>query len=95
MQINCQCHSAKVALNTNRLNFASNNLDYNKGIHTNFACNKSQSIRPHYETIMQFKNLQDILSLKISEIELSWLLYCLKQITSFSSFDELKLHRLC
>ena len=29
MLINCQCHSAKVAPNTKRLNFASNNLEYN------------------------------------------------------------------
>ena len=28
MLINCQCHSAKVAPNTYRLNFASNNLEY-------------------------------------------------------------------
>ena len=49
MLINCQCHSAKVAQNTNRLNFASNNLEYQtNGIHTNFACNKMQNMKPLY-----------------------------------------------
>ena len=30
MLTNCQCHAAKVAPNTNRHNFASNSLEYNK-----------------------------------------------------------------
>ena len=30
MRINCQCNAAKMAPNTNRHNFACNNLEYNK-----------------------------------------------------------------
>ena len=39
---------------------------------------------------MHFKKLRDILSSKISEIEFSLSLCCLKQIIFFGSFDELK-----
>ena len=42
---------------------------------------------------MHFKKIARYIELKISEIEFSLLLCCLKQ-TFFGSFDELKMHQL-
>ena len=56
MLINFQCHSAKVASNTNGQNFASKNLEYNElKASTNFAC---QSIKSHYVEIVHFKKIR-------------------------------------
>ena len=58
MLINCQRDSAKVAPNTNRLNFAGNNLEYNnlKASTLTLHVTKSQSIKPYCVQIMHFKN---------------------------------------
>ena len=65
-----------------------------EGIHTNFACNKSQSINPHHIKIMHFKKMRDI------ELENVWnrvfiIVMLFETITLFGSFDELKMHQLC
>ena len=44
---------------------------------------------------MHFQKWRDILSKKISEIEILLSLRCLKQLVFFGSFDELKMHQLC
>ena len=48
--INYQCHSAKNAPNTNRLNFAGNNLEYRKlkASTLNLHAKKLQSIKAHH-----------------------------------------------
>ena len=95
MLINCQCHAAKVAPNTNRHNFASNNLEYNKlkaPILTLQVLNlKVSNCIMNKICISKFARYVE---LKNSEIEFLRLLCCLKQIAFFGSFDELKTHQL-
>ena len=62
MLINCQCQSAKVAPNLNRVNFASNNLEYKKL--KAFTLTLMKQIAKHIATLCvnyAFQNLRDIL----------------------------------
>ena len=63
MLINCQGHSAKRARKIIRYNFAKKiKIKQTEGIHTNFACKKSQSIKIQSRNNAFQQKMRDILN---------------------------------
>ena len=95
MQINSQCHAAKVAPNTNRHNLENNILEYNKlnaSILNLHVINWKAYIYIMYKLCIS-KSARYI-ELEISEIEFYYCCF-LKQVAFFGSFDKFKMIQLC